>query len=271
MAESRKFKDPNTYFDAEGVHDFEKGKTQAEINSAFADNAGAHNCIYRGKCLGTSVTAEQWEAIANGTFKDMYIGDFWYINNIFWRIADFDYFLNIGNPTPLKDHHSLILPDTVLYNARMNPTATTAGGFAGSEMFKTGLDQAKTIIKAAFGSSHVLTIRTMLTNIVTNGAPKDWGWNDADAMLMNDVQAFGSVAWGTHDRNGNNVADANGQFPLFMFDRSKLLIRTSYWLRDVCTDEHFNYVTDDGIANFRSANTVFGVRPYFCIGVKEAQ
>lgn len=32
MANSKKFKDPNTYFDAEGVYDFEQKKTQKQIN-----------------------------------------------------------------------------------------------------------------------------------------------------------------------------------------------------------------------------------------------
>ena len=36
-------------------------------------NAGAHNAIYRGKYLGTSVTAAQYAAIAAGTFDDLYI------------------------------------------------------------------------------------------------------------------------------------------------------------------------------------------------------
>ena len=36
------------------------------------NNAGAHNAIYRGKNLGTRVTAEQWAVITAGTFDDLY-------------------------------------------------------------------------------------------------------------------------------------------------------------------------------------------------------
>lgn len=42
-------------------------------------NAGFHNSVYRGKYLGTAVTDTQWTAIGNGTFEDLYIGDYWTI------------------------------------------------------------------------------------------------------------------------------------------------------------------------------------------------
>lgn len=45
----------------------------------LADNAGAHNAIYRGKNLGSAVTAAQWAAIDAGTFEDLFIGDYWTI------------------------------------------------------------------------------------------------------------------------------------------------------------------------------------------------
>ena len=71
------------------------------------DNAGAHNSIYRGKNLGTTVTEEQWEAISSGSFTDLYIGDYWVIGGVNWRIAAFDYYLNCGD-TSFTKHLSLI-------------------------------------------------------------------------------------------------------------------------------------------------------------------
>ena len=47
-----------------------------------ADNAGAHNAIYRGKNLGSAVTAAQWATIQAGTFKNLFIGDYWTINDV---------------------------------------------------------------------------------------------------------------------------------------------------------------------------------------------
>ena len=249
------------------VENLHKG-LQADIDSVrnvLADGAAAHNCIYRGKNLGTSVTAEQYTAISSGKFTDLYIGDYWVINGVTYRIAAFDYYYNCGD-TNFTKHHVVIVPDTSLYKAQMNTSNVTTGGYTGSAMYKSNLAQAKTTIKAAFGSAHVLTKRELLTNAVNGNTPSGWAWFDSDVELMNEVQAYGSVAWGAHDGNGYNVASGDGQFPLFMFDRTKLHNREDYWLRDVASATNFSYVGSNGYADSLSASYSVGVRPAFCIG-----
>lgn len=249
------------------VENLHKG-LQTDIDSVrnvLADGAAAHNCIYRGKNLGTSVTEEQYAAISSGKFTDLYIGDYWVINGVTYRIAAFDYYYNCGD-TNFTKHHVVIVPDTSLYKAQMNTSNVTTGGYTGSAMYKSNLAQAKTTIKAAFGSAHVLTKRELLTNAVNGNTPSGWAWFDSDVELMNEVQAYGSVAWGAHDGNGYNVASGDGQFPLFMFDRTKLHNREDYWLRDVSSATYFSNVSDTGYANGNDASNSFGVRPAFCIG-----
>lgn len=249
------------------VENLHKG-LQTDIDSVrnvLADGAAAHNCIYRGKNLGTSVTAEQYAAISSGKFTDLYIGDYWVIKGVTYRIAAFDYYYNCGD-TNFTKHHVVIVPDTSLYKAQMNTSNVTTGGYTGSAMYKSNLAQAKTTIKAAFGSAHVLTKRELLTNAVNGNTPSGWAWFDSDVELMNEVQAYGSVAWGAHDGNGYNVASGDGQFPLFMFDRTKLHNREDYWLRDVASATHFPYVYNYGHATANNASLSLGVRPAFCIG-----
>ena len=249
------------------VENLHKG-LQTDIDSVknvLADGAAAHNCIYRGKNLGTSVTAEQYAAISSGKFTDLYIGDYWVIKGVTYRIAAFDYYYNCGD-TNFTKHHAVIVPDTSLYKAQMNTSNVTTGGYTGSAMYKSNLAQAKTTIKAAFGSAHVLTKRELLTNAVNGNTPSGWAWFDSDVELMNEVQAYGSVAWGAHDGNGYNVASGDGQFPLFMFDRTKLHNREDYWLRDVASAANFSIVGGNGLANDRHASSSLGVRPAFCIG-----
>lgn len=235
------------------------------VRNVLADGAAAHNCIYRGKNLGTSVTAEQYAAISSGKFTDLYIGDYWVINGVTYRIAAFDYYYNCGD-TNFTKHHVVIVPDTSLYKAQMNTSNVTTGGYTGSAMYKSNLAQAKTTIKAAFGSAHVLTKRELLVNAVNGNTPSGWAWFDSDVELMNEVQAYGSVAWGAHDGNGYNVASGDGQFPLFMFDRTKLHNREDYWLRDVSSATNFSDVRGNGYADSLGASNSFGVRPAFCIG-----
>lgn len=249
------------------VENLHKG-LQTDIDSVrnvLTDGAAAHNCIYRGKNLGTSVTAEQYAAISSGKFTDLYIGDYWVIKGVTYRIAAFDYYYNCGD-TNFTKHHAVIVPDTSLYKAQMNTSNVTTGGYTGSAMYKSNLAQAKTTIKAAFGSAHVLTKRELLTNAVNGNTPSGWVWFDSDVELMNEVQAYGSVAWGAHDGNGYNVASGDGQFPLFMFDRTKLHNREDYWLRDVASATSFSVVYTGGYASLSDASSSLGVRPAFCIG-----
>ena len=249
------------------VENLHKG-LQTDIDSVrnvLADGAAAHNCIYRGKNLGTSVTAAQYAAISSGKFTDLYIGDYWVINDVIYRIAAFDYYYNCGD-TNFTKHHVVLVPDTSLYKAQMNTSNVTTGGYTGSAMYKSNLAQAKTTIKAAFGSAHVLTKRELLTNAVNGNTPSGWAWFDSDVELMNEVQVYGSVAWGAHDGNGYNVASGDGQFPLFMFDRTKLHNREDYWLRDVASATAFSRVYDGGRASGYDASYSNGVRPAFCIG-----
>lgn len=249
------------------VENLHKG-LQADIDSVrnvLADGAAAHNCIYRGKNLGTSVTAEQYAAISSGKFTDLYIGDYWVIKGVTYRIAAFDYYYNCGD-TNFTKHSVVIVPDTSLYKAQMNTSNVTTGGYTGSAMYKSNLAQAKTTIKAAFGSAHVLTKRELLTNAVNGNTPSGWAWFDSDVELMNEVQVYGSVAWGAHDGNGYNVASGDGQFPLFMFDRTKLHNREDYWLRDVASATTFSNVYYYGDATNYNASYSLGVRPAFCIG-----
>ena len=227
--------------------------------------AGAHNSIYRGKNLGTAVTSAQYAAIKTGTFADLYIGDYWTIGGVNYRIAALDYYYNCGD-TNFTKHHVVIVPDTSLYKAQMNTSNVTTGGYTGSAMYKSNLAQAKTMIKAAFGSSHLLVKRELLTNATNGNTPSGWAWLDSDVELMNEAQAYGSVVCGAYNQYGYNVASGNGQFPLFMFDRAKLHNQENYWLRDVSTAAAFANVGYNGSVGYNDAFLSLGVRPAFCIG-----
>ena len=233
-----------------------------ETVSVFA-NAGSHNAIYRGKFLGNSVTDAQYQALKDGTFTDLFIGDYWTIGGVNYRIASFDYFMNCGN-TATTEHHAVIVPDSSLYNHVMNDTNITTGGYVGSKMYTEGLEQAKTTIKAAF-SGHVLKHRELLVNATVDGKPSGWAWFDSEVELMNEVMVYGSVAWGAHDGNGYNVASGNGQFHLFSHDHSRAHNRNNWWLRDVVSAARFAGVGSYGSADYAGASNSFGVRPAFCI------
>lgn len=232
------------------------------------DNAGAHNSIYRGKNLGTTVTEEQWEAISSGTFTDLYIGDYWVIGGVNWRIAAFDYYLNCGD-TSFTKHHAVIVPDTCLYSAQMNTTNVTTGAYKGSAMYTANLTQAKSTINSAFGSSHVLSHRIYLSNATSNGRASAGEWTDSTVDLMCEHMVYGSGIFSPVS-DGSNVPNnyrvEKGLLPLFALEPSRICNRDTWWLRDVITAASFAYVHYYGDANYGNASYSCGVRPAFCIG-----
>lgn len=232
------------------------------------DNAGAHNSIYRGKNLGTTVTEEQWEAISSGTFTDLYIGDYWVIGGVNWRIAAFDYYLNCGD-TSFTKHHAVIVPDTCLYSAQMNTTNVTTGAYKGSAMYTANLTQAKSTINSAFGSSHVLSHRIYLSNATSNGRASAGEWTDSTVDLMCEHMVYGSGIFSPVS-DGSNVPNnyrvEKGQLPLFALEPSRICNRDTWWLRDVITAAYFALVYGHGLATYGGASLSCGVRPAFCIG-----
>ena len=229
-------------------------------------NAGAHNAIYRGKFLGNSVTEAQYAAISAGTFDDLYIGDYWTIGGVNYRIGAFNYFLHTGD-IECTTNHVLLVPDTCLYNAPMNSTNTTDGGYVGSAMYKSNLKQANTIIKNAF-SGHVLKHRIYLTNAVANGRASGGAMCDSEVDLMCEQMVYGSGIFSPVSDGSNapvNYRVEKSQLPLFQHEPSRICNRTTWWLRDVITGYAFALVSSDGRAAHHLASTSDGVRPAFCI------
>lgn len=248
-------------FKAKAVED-----TEAKIAPLLFNNAGAHNAIYRGKSLGSSVTIAQYSAISAGTFDDMYIGDYWTIGGVNYRIAAFDYYLNCGDTSCTK-HHVVLVPDTCLYNHVMNDTNITTGAYVGSKMYTEGLEQAKTTIKAAF-SGHVLSKRIYLSNATANGKASAGAWCDSEVDLMCEHMVYGNgvfspVSDGTTVPNNYRVEKS--QLPLFQHEPSRICNRANWWLRDVISASLFALVGISGNAGYYGASNSIGVRPAFCI------
>lgn len=240
---------------------------KAILDMVTASGTGAHNSVYRGKNLGNAVTAAQWAAIQAGTFDDMYIGDYWVMGGVTYRIAAFDYYLRAGD-TDMNTHHVTLVPDASMYTHCMNDTNITTGGYVESKMYTQGLNQAKTTITSAFGAAHILTHRQYLCNAVTNGKPSGSSWYDSTVELMTEQNCYGGKVFGAGN-DGSTVPALytvdKSQFPLFTFRPDMISNRNTFWLRDVVSAAYFADVSYYGIANFNYASDAYGVRPAFSI------
>lgn len=263
-----------TRFDADDIliKDGTNGTKKITVEDAAAEFAGLidpmnHRCTYRGKSLGDSVTDAQKTAISNGTFDDLFIGDYWTINNINYRIADMDYWYNCGD-TAFTKHHLVVVPESPMYTAQMNSENVTDGGYVGSEMYTTNLESARTTISTAFGGL-LLTHREYLVNAVASGRPSAGAWYDSQVELMNEIMVYGAHIYAPMS-NGVTVPNRytidKQQLALFALNPKMVNRRYSYWLRDVVSSAFFANVANYGHADCRGASDSLGVRPVFAVG-----
>lgn len=225
--------------------------------------------IFRGKNLGSSFTSAQKAAIQNGTFEDLWLGDYWVIDGVTWRIVDFDYWYGTGDVKTLN-HHLIIMPDSALYDAQMNTSATTASGYSGCNLRVTGLSTAATKIKAAFGAENILAHREYLTTTVTGGIPTAGAWKETNVEIPSEIMMYGCPIYSAMNTGDGTVphmaTNARTQLALFRIAPEFININKIYWLRDVVNATQFARVYSTGIAQCYSANTTIGVRPVFAVG-----
>lgn len=224
--------------------------------------------IYRGANLGNTYTLAQQQNLMHRSYKGFFIGDYWTINGIKWRIADMDYWNNTGDSPTVSIPHLIIVPDTSLYSEKMNSTNTTVGGYIGSDMYTGGLESAKNMINSAFGSYNILSRREYLCNAVSNGYQSGAAWYDSIVELMNEILVYGCYIMnpaGTGSVTPKRQTVGGSQLALFRLASSWIQPnRSNYWLRDVANDSQFVCVRDSSQSSSgQNASDSIGVRPVF--------
>lgn len=252
-----------------------------DLSSPDIDNAGFHNSIYRGKDITSYLNdGSLWTRISNGKFIDLFVGDYFTVrvNKSLekFEIAEFDRFHAYGRDR-LEQHHVVIVPSSSLVKAKMNDSASTSGGYAGSKMFTTTLPEWTGYLETALGASHVLQTSEFLTSQIdmtaTNimrpgltGASSGGTFYTSKANLLSETEAYGYLSCGS---SGYECAMCNsGQLPLFKLRPLKILIiDDEYWLRTIATAKDFCCVDGtQGRAHMEYASVLHGVRPRFVIG-----
>lgn len=188
-------------------------------------------------------------------------------------------------------HHAVMVPGQGFGGiqhfgrSRMNSSNAATGGYVGSEMFTTTIGAVATSgstateasinqqLYAEFGS-HLRTIRQMLSNAMDNtrynrfgqasGASSGWAWTTVQAVLMSEVEVYGSAVWSS---SGFDTGNGNIQLPLFQHNKQAMNNRSAYyWLKDVAFSANFCLCTSAGYSNYANAsNADRYVRPRFIL------
>lgn len=257
-----------------------KTRLRDAFYSMVPDGAQTHNNIFRGWNLG-ALDSTHMANIQNGSFHDMFIGDYFSVNGSNYVIAGINYKKGHGDTMDLGNHLVLmpqdwsktptqtLAPDGATTHY-MNDTDTTAGGFAGAKLYKTYLPQIQTKLESDFGN-HLITFRTIIsTHVDGSGAPDNGEWRDAKVSIPNEVMIYGTTLNGNNRNNAlYNIGDENSQLPLMRLnDVERNFNRIgAIWLRDVHSASEFADVGTYGDALSSSASSPWdGVRAFFLIG-----
>lgn len=172
-----------------------------------------HRNIFRGKNLGTAYTSAQKQAVYNGTFSDLWVGDYWEISGNRWRIVDMDYFAHSDGK-----HHLVIMCDKIIHkvdsycsdNSRIpysqsNPyMAEGRDAYLNTKIpstFKQNMFQHSEIICSGQGTSGQATSWEEVANTLQNpthmqifGTLNPFTLNVRDALIQNQSNGLSQFA-----------------------------------------------------------------------------
>ena len=257
-----------------------KTRLRDAFYSLVPDGAPTHNNIFRGQNLG-ALNATHIANIQNGSFHDMFIGDYFSINGSNYVIAGINYKKNHGATKGLGNHLVLmpsgwsktstqeLSPDNTTTHY-MQDTDTTAGGFEGTKLYKTYLPQIQTKLESDFGS-HLITFETIVSNHVDDsGAPDQGEWRNVKVGIPNEVMIYGTTLNGNNTKSSwSNIGEEDSQLPLMRLnDAERCNNRAgSFWLRDIHSASGFAYAYGNGGGSWANASVTWnGVRAFFLIG-----
>ena len=249
----------------------------------------SHNGVYRGKNLGTLASLTDVENFisehnfATTTFSDLFLGDYFTIQdgtyNANWMIAGFNteyykgWLVDGSSETQwIVTPHITLIPRVPLFNAQMNSTNTTSGGYKGSAMHTSTLPTVVSNLQTVLGT-HLLKRYALLSNAVdttrsnmfgtAGGASSSWEWTEVYATLPSEIQIYGSTVWNS---SGYDTGEACMKLPVFNFINHVQFSRWAFWLRGVASSSNFCDAGDGGGAGTWGASNSRGVRPVICIG-----
>ncbi len=207
--------------------------------------------IVRIKKIGSVFTDEQKAVIRDGSFRGMFIGDYWAYHNlrtdeigracpewVNFRLADFDYYKNSGRiTTKINKPHVTLVPDGPMGfhpfsdNDTYNNTYLTSfmvspKGFdhwIGPIVNDFGvLDKNVLVYEGRFTNEIEINLDITIRRLISSYATR---WVD----LLSEIEVFGYKFAST----GPDYEFVPAQISLFRIDPSFIGFSSDYWLRDI--------------------------------------
>lgn len=227
-----------------------------------------HRNIYRGKNLGNTVTSEQLAAIEDGTFDDMFIGDYWEIpvtidnveKNIKWQIADMDYWLKVGSSlgkTIIQCHHLAIVPDEPLYKSVFSSSSQSM--YANTTLYQT-ISKAQAAVDSAFPGLSLTHARCVP---YYNSSNSKYIY-DVKVDIMTTLMVFGNTLYTIRPGNWYSLTEP---YQLALYRLAPNLLRNiTFWLSDLSANGQA-VLSIYGMPMDVYQTQTDGVLPCFALGV----
>lgn len=224
-----------------------------------------HRNTYRGTNLGNTYTEAQKQAISSGTFDDIYVGDYWEIDGVKWRVMDFDYFKSENN-----EHHVVIWPDSNTQEAVFTTASLSTVGYRNSPIrissLRTATGNTSEKINNAFGAGYQMVYKDLMS--VSIGS--DGGVNGTEVVnsaleLPNTYMIFG-ITPGTVKKSILETHASNyNQFAALAINPKLIDISTGYWFRNIVDASTAVILDKSGCMVNTGVTTSHSIRPVFAL------
>lgn len=263
----------NNVFIIDGDNGTKKIAAEDLRYALFNDIPEMHRNMFRGKNLGNIFTTAQKTAVQNGTFDDLWVGDYWSIGGIDYRIVDIDYFYNRGNPKN-SSHHLVIMPDQNMYKYVAN-TDSNGVGYEGTNLWKSGLNAAMSTINNAFQSSVLSTTVWHETSRNSSNIATAYRWATITVDIPSSFMLFGALN-SSGPINSTVIAGPFTEILAAMRIKPELVVPDNTLLSGADNTASWTSSSVNGYTGLCVANTygnpgiavfhnALGVRPFFCI------
>lgn len=243
----------------------------------YRGRKGYKNPTYRGKNLASDWGGGLNDLIENihqrivDDFDDLYIGDYFDLPIVTeyaeettrLRICDYNYLLNAldakGNGSKITCNHIVLMPEKCLKTFhQINPTATTNGGFYGSNFCGKILFKYGTAFYNAL-NGHLIRYTSDLSSSLNT-----YNHDAISKILLPTQEQMLGVSTLNYSSSSNVLF--NRQFEICRRDREFVTADTRYWLMNICDSQHFGIIGHTGMALPYPANDAeTGIRPFICM------
>lgn len=232
-----------------------------------SDNAIVHKTNIRGKNLGDTYTSQQKQAIADGSFDDLYLGDYWEKDGIKWQIVDINYWKD-------KPNHLVIMPHKSLGLTKYDDRSTTVPRWSGYASSHLRLNYIQSMaypeIVEVFGNmDNVMGYEMFLINAVDSSNTSEYAYQWYEGCKVEIPYVSQLRGYGVSDCSMKNRYPTDlPQFTYFALNNSMDNNHSSteqIWIQDIRDGTTLYSYMVGRVFIVMSSLDLKGLRPYFCL------